>query len=129
MAYVSIGSQETDSPQTPTLRQFAKRYPDRRPKVCTVALIFKPGKVPNYTLTTDTGFKVSVLEDNPLFNAVSANIQAWMDDSACLVIIPTNWEKGSFDVSVNTDELCEWVEKSWGYKLTVKEKQKTRTKK
>lgn len=129
MAYVPIGSQKTDTPQTPTLRQFAKRYPDRRPKVCTVAIIFKPGQFPNYTFTTDTGFKVSILEDNPLFNAISAGIETWMADDACLVIIPTNWEKGSFDVSVNTDELCEWEEKNWGYKLTVKEKPKNRAKK
>lgn len=129
MANVPIGSQKTDSAQTPTLRQFAKKYPDRRPKICTVSVIFLPNKAPNYTFVVDTGFRVSILEDNPLHGVISDSVERWMADCTCLVIQPTDWEKGHFELCENTDELCDWDEKTWGYKLTVKEKQKTRAKK
>lgn len=129
MAHVPIGSQKTDSTQTPTLRQFAKKYPDRRPQVCTVSIIFKPNKAPNYTLVTDTGFRVSILEDNPLHGSISDSLEDWMGDDTCLIVKPTDWDKGHFELCANTDELCDWEEKTWGYKLTVREKQKARAKK
>lgn len=129
MAYVPIGNQETDSPKTPTLRQFSKLYPDRRPKVCTVTTIFLPGRYPNLTLVTETGFKVSILEDNPMYSVIRSSVEDWSNGLVCLVIIPSDWEKGSFDVSINTDECADWEAKSWGYRLTVKEKPKSRARK
>lgn len=129
MPNVPLGSQKTDQATTPTLRQWAKRNDGKCPNQSTVTVIFLPNKAPNYTLVCEHGFRVSVLEDNPLHGIISDGLADWSSELSCLVVEIVNGEKGHWNLAVNTDELCDWEEKNWGYKITVKEKPKSRTKK
>lgn len=128
MPNVPIGSQKTDTAKTPTLRQWFKAKEGNVPQASVVTVIFKPNKAPNYTLVCDHGFRVSILEDNPLFNALVSETEKWQSEEACLMVEIDDGSKGAFTLSLNTNELCEWEEFTWGYKLSVKNKPQTRTK-
>lgn len=128
MPFQEIGSQTGDQPKTPTLRQYAAKG-GQFPKANTVSVIFKPGKLPNWSMVADNKFRVTVYEDNPLHGAITDSIEEWVNSCACLSIMVVDGLKGEWSLAINTDESVDWKEFSWGYKAEIMEKPKTRSRK
>lgn len=117
MALRSLGSQNTDQPKTPTLRQFWKLKDGKVAKSHLVTILFKPNKAPNYSLIVEVGFRVSILEDNPLHKIIADSIAEWTENEVPLYLTITNGEKGQFELSESDHETIEWNEYSWGWKM------------
>lgn len=117
VALAALGSQKSDRPQTPTLRQFHKAR-GKTPDKSFVKTVFCPNKLPYYTFITDHDFKVVVSEDNPMYRVIQDNIQQWKADNTCLVVVVDNGEKGHWTLSFDTDDNSEWDEKDWGFTLS-----------
>lgn len=128
MATVSLGTQRTDRPQTPTLRQYYKGN-GKLPIKSYVKTIFKPNKLPYWTIITDHDFKVVVSEDNPLHGVITDSIEQWEKDGSCLVITPDQEQIGAWDLGLDTDNNSTWRVMDWGYSLTdyVKSRKKKPT--
>ncbi len=117
MAHLTLGKQHSDRPQTPTLRQYHKNT-GKLPLFSHVKVIFRPGKLPYFTLVTDHDFKVVVSEDNPLHGVLTDELESWAKDNTCLLIRPDQDKIGSWELSSDTDNNSEWEEKDWGYSLS-----------
>lgn len=128
MSLVPIGSQKGDSPKTPTLRQYWSQKQGKVPVCSVVKIIFLPNKAPNYTLVAEHGFRVSVLEDNPIHGIISDSLEEWSQEDVVLTIRIDNGEKGYWSLCSDTNESATWNKKDWGYKITLNEKTQTRTK-
>lgn len=124
MAIVELGKQKTDRPQTPTLRQWAKNR-ETFPGQSHVTTIFKPNKLPYWTLIVDHGFKVVVQEDNPLHGVITDSLDDWFKEDGALVVVLHDVEKGSWSLGMDTNENADWEEFQWGYKCTIKNKPPT----
>ena len=98
MSLVTFGSQKGDQPKTPTLRQFHKQH-GKTPDQSHVKTIFLPNKLPYYTLITDHGFKVVVMEDNPLHGVITDSLDQWATDQVRLVVVVMDGEKGVWALS------------------------------
>lgn len=127
MAFIDYGSQKTDRPKTPTLREYHKKN-GNSPNRSSVVIIFKPNKAPNYSLVTDHGFRVSVLEDNPLHGILTDSLEDWSKVNTFLAVQVDNGEKGEWTLVGDTDRTSVWEVFDWGYKLQ-EEKPSTRTRK
>lgn len=128
MALRSLGSQDTDQPKTPTLRQYCAQKGGKIAQNHLVKIVFKPNKAPNYSLVTETGFRVSVLEDNPLHKIFTDSLPEWDMGNVPLYVKVVDGSKGKFEVLESDDERITWNEYSWGWKLEDLEKVKTRGK-
>lgn len=118
MSYVSIGSQKTDRPTTPTLRQYLKQSGGVCPKATNVTVIFKPGNFGGWSLVCDGRFRVQILEDNPLHGILTDSIPTWSEEDSTLVVRVEDGSKPEWELSINTDSSSTWQEFDWGYKLT-----------
>lgn len=116
MALANLGSQKGDRPTTPTLRQYAKKN-GNAPNHSHVKTIFKPNKLPYYTLITDHDFKVVVSEDNPLHGVITDNLEQWAKNGQVLVVVVENGDKGFWSLSEDTDDSGEWEERDWGFSI------------
>jgi len=125
MALHSVGSQSSDQPKTPTLRQFYKlngKCPDRS----HIKTIFKPNRLPYFTFITDHNFKVVVSEENPLHKIILDTLDEWVDSQCHLVVVVDDGEKGHWSLSVDTDENTDCEEMSWGFRGTMVKREKKR---
>lgn len=121
MALTSIGSQSSDQPKTPTLRQFYKQH-GTAPNRSHVKTIFFPNRLPYYTLITDHNFKVVVSEDNPLHGVITDGMEEWATNQVHLVVVVEDGEKGSWSLSIDTDENSDYEEMAWGYRVSLVKK-------
>lgn len=126
MPQVPIGSQKGDSPKTPTLRQYYTQKQGNVPPRSLVTIVFRPNKVPNYSMVSEHGFRVSVMEDNPLHSIITDSLEHWSEDGVSLFIQIDDGQKGYWTLCTDTNESCSWEEKAWGYKIVGEEKRKTR---
>lgn len=127
MSLAPIGTQKSDRPQTPTLRQYFKQK-GKCPNQSFVKTIFRPNKLPYWTLITDHDFKVVVSEDNPLHGVITDTIQQWETDNSCLVVVVDNGEKGHWSLSLDTDQNASWESKDWGFTISDYGKPRKRAK-
>lgn len=116
MGFIEYGSQKTDTPKTPTLRQWAKQNPESEIHCSQVKVIFKPGKYASYTFVTEADFKVVVERNTSLEAFLNANLSEAIDSGACLYIQIKEREKGSWMFSALEGSETEWEEHSWGWK-------------
>lgn len=123
-----LGSQSTDSPKTPTLRQYYKQKGGAVPKTSFVKLIFNPGKYGGYSLTTDHNFRVSILEDNPLHGYLTDHLVIHADNEDALFVRILDGGKGSFELYVSDSETASWEEKQWGFLAKINQKTETKKK-
>lgn len=128
MPNIPIGSQKGDSPKTPTLRQFWKQKEGKIPNTSYIKIVFPPRKVPNYSLVTEAGYRVSVLEDNPLHNIIRDGLPTWIEDGTVLAVQVDDGEKGHWSLVSLSNETGSWEEKDWGYKVEITTTTKTRRK-
>lgn len=129
MSFIEYGSQKTDTPKTPTLRQWCKQNPDREIHCSQVIVIFKPSQYASWTFITEAGFKVAVERDTPLEAYLNANLAEALDNSACIYIQIKSKEKGSWAFSSLEGSLTDWEEHGWGYKAGVTTAKKPDSKK
>ena len=116
MALASLGKQHGDRPITPTLRQYAKKN-GKAPNHSHVKTIFRPNKLPYYTLITDHDFKVVVAEDNPLHGVITDHLEQWSKNGQVLVVVVENGDKGIWSLSEDTDDNADWEERDWGFSI------------
>ncbi len=130
MSVIEFGSQKGDTPKTPTLRQWCKQMKGVHPVQSMITVIFKPGKLPNWSFVCSHGFRVNVFEDSPLHGIISDTIEEWRENGNCLVVTIQDGLKGHWSLGLDTNETAKWVEYSWGYKITIEPKKdpaKTKT--
>lgn len=122
MSGTTLGSQSSDSARTPTLRQFYKQNNGTVPNHSFVKLIFKPGKSGGYGLLTDHNFRVTVLEDNPLYGILRDQLVMFADNEDALFVRILDGSKGSFELYLSDTETASWEEMTWGFKATLNQK-------
>lgn len=123
-----IGSTSTDTPKTPTLRQYAKNH-GSTPNHSHAVRIFKAGKYGNWSIITDHNFRVSFGEDSPLVREFTANADEWIHEDCALVVLVENGEKGLWSLGIDDEHKTTWVEYEWGWHLADLEKRKKPTRK
>lgn len=126
MAKQTLGSQKTDAPKTPTLRQYFQAKDGKVPIDNLVSIVFKPNKAPNWSFVTEHNFRVSILEDNPLHSVISDGIDEWIENGTVLYVRVTNGSKGQFELILEDEETTEWEVFDWGYKASELVRTKTR---
>lgn len=120
MPYTVLGEGYSESRRTPTLKQLLERNPEiTLPEVSLVEVVFKPNKFPSFGFVTETGFRVSIPEESPLFATVVREIESWLDSGACLGIKvldrkAANWQL----VSLDSEEAL-WKETPFGWTLEL----------
>lgn len=115
MPYVPLGSQRSDSPRTPTLRQFIKAGGDVS-RASRVKIIFKPGKVEAYGFVTEDEYRVSVDKDSELFDTIESQLAEWLSGDTCLCVSPDLSKPGAFELVMDTNEVMDWSGYDWGWK-------------
>jgi len=119
MGTIPIGSQKSDMPKTPTLRQYAKQNPDVVPNVTMVRIVFKPTKYPEYGLVVEHGFRVSVPEDSPLHGWLTTNMEDVHDKDLCLAVQVDDAMKGHWTLVQLDGTKCSWEETNYGWKVVA----------
>lgn len=113
---IEFGSQSSDTPRTPTLRQWCKANPDNPIPGSVVKVIFNPGLYASYTFVTEHEFKVSVEKGSPLATYLENVLPQSLCEEVCLWIRIKDREKGSWALEGIEGTLTDWEEKVWGWK-------------
>ena len=116
MGFNEIGSQSTDTPKTPTLRQWCKQNPDSEIHCSQVKVVFKPTAYASYTFVSEHDFKVVVEKGSTLANYLHNSLSDALHDGVCLYIQIKDRDKGSWAVSALEGNETDWQEFTWGYK-------------
>lgn len=124
MALVELGSQSSDTPKTPTLKQYIQQQGGKCPNRSTVKMIFLPGKFDTWSFITDHGFRVSIDQSNSLYDIVTDTVMEWIRTDTCLTVVVSDPKTTKWSLSVDTDENSDWQVFEWGYKLSLMPKKK-----
>lgn len=116
MGFTEFGSQSTDTPKTPTLKQWIKQNPDSEIHCSPVKVIFNPAAFASYTFVTEQDFKVVVEKGSPLARYLEETLPDALHSGACLYIQIKDKKKGSWAVSALEGNVQEWEELTWGWK-------------
>lgn len=118
MPFTELGSQNGDSPKTPTLRAYWRSKEGQKiPTTHPVKIVFRPNKAPNWSFVTESNFRVSVLEDNPLHSAITNHMDEWANESMGLFIEITDGAKGQWKLVASDTTGMDWEEMTWGFKV------------
>lgn len=116
MGFTEFGTQSSDTPKTPTLRQWIKQNPDSEVHCSPVKVIFNPASFASYTFVTEQDFKVVVEKGTPLAHYLEETLPDALRTGACLYIQIKDKSKGSWAVSALEGNVQEWEELTWGWK-------------
>lgn len=113
----TIGSGNSNVPKTPTLLQKLRKG-DSVPDSSLVKLIFKPGKLPVFSLVTEADYRVNVREEDPLFrDLITLMDDIWHLDMALFVIV-TDRDKALWELAVDDDSMTSWEQREWGLTMS-----------
>jgi hypothetical protein len=113
----TLGSGNSNFPKTPTLLQKLKKG-EPVPDASLVRLIFKPGKLPIFSLVTEADYRVNVREEDALFRDLITLLEdVWHLDMALFVIV-TNREKALWELAVDDDAMTCWEQRDWGLTMS-----------
>lgn len=118
MAIVILGSQDSDRPTTPTLRQWYRLEAGMGIKTSMVTTIFKPNKYGHYSFVTEHDFRVTVSKGSSLATALEEHIPVCVENDTSLVIEILDGEKGAWRIGTLENTKCQWDEESWGFKCS-----------
>lgn len=117
----TIGSGNSNFPKTPTLLQKLRKE-EPVPDSSLVKLIFKPGKLPIFSLVTEADYRVNVREEDPLFrDLVTLMDDIWHLDMALFVIV-TDRQKALWELAVDDDSMTSWEQREWGLTMSAHDK-------
>lgn len=115
MGFIEIGSQSSDSPRTPTLRQWYKDNPDEEVVHCRIKTIFNPGVYASYTFITEQNFKVSVEKNTPLSRVLERDLPGLCHAGSTLYVEVTDKAKGKWTLASVEGSITSWEERDWGF--------------
>lgn len=116
MGFKELGTQSTDTPKTPTLKQWIKQNPESQIHCSPVKVIFNPASFASYTFVTEQDFKVVVEKGSPLARYLEETLPDALLSGACLYIQIKDKEKGSWAVSALEGNDQDWEQLTWGWK-------------
>ena len=116
MSFVEFGSQSTDTPKTPTSRQWIKQNPDNAVSACLVKVVFKPTAYASYTFVTEQDFKVVVEKGSALASYLDGSLSDALLADTCLYVQIKDRQKGSWSLSGLETSEQSWQEFNWGWK-------------
>lgn len=115
----SLFVSKSDSPKTPTLRQWYKNNEGKVPAKCSIKTIFSPGKYAGYTFLTEHGFKVTLSKESQFNDVFDIRLNELMGNDTALFVAIIDGNKGEWELEASDTERASWEEFEWGFKLAI----------
>lgn len=121
------GRIKDDVSQLPTFAQWIKSSNSAEHKpIRPVVKVWLPNRFENLTFETEV-FRLRVDKRNPIYEPLIKSIPAAVEQEVCLAIKILDATQGEYSIISLQGETADWEELgAFGYKLTVKEKKRSK---
>ena len=118
---------KSDSPKTPTLRQWYRNNDGKIPHRSYVKTIFSPSKYSGYSFITEHGFKVVLDKESENNDLIDSIIGSVIEESHTLFVAIVDGSKGEWELERDEINVCQWSEHDWGYRGEVTSARSSKT--